>query len=142
VDEEACKTALFHICGPQGFSCARCGCARYYPVSGRDQYECAGCGQQFSITGGTFMHKTGLPLGKWFEAIALYNADPGISAAEFARKLELTKPTAWLLLKKIRQGLKTRWRIPLGEIASKKNMKTRKNFMALAHWGELSPAWT
>jgi hypothetical protein len=52
------------------------------------------------------MHKSRLPLRTWFEAVALYNADPHISAAEFARKLELTKPTAWLLQKKIRLGLK------------------------------------
>jgi transposase-like protein len=107
MDEETCKNELFRIRWPQGFSCARCGGTRYYPVSGRDQYECANCGRQFSITGGTFMHKSRLPLHKWFEAAALYNAGPGISAAEFARKLELTKPTAWLLLKKIRQGLTT-----------------------------------
>jgi transposase-like protein len=105
MDEEACKNALFRIRWPQGFSCAHCGCARYYLISGRGQYECAGCGRQFSLTSGTFMHQSRLPLRKWFEAVALYNADPGISAAEFARKLELTKPTAWLLLKKIRQGL-------------------------------------
>jgi transposase-like protein len=106
MDEEIYRNQLFRIRWPQGFSCARCGCARYYPVSGRDQYECAGCGRQFSITSGTFMHKSRLPLRKWFEAAVLYNAEPHISAARFAGKLELTKPTAWLLLKKIRLGLK------------------------------------
>jgi transposase-like protein len=119
MDEEIYKTELFRIRWPQGFSCAHCGCTRYYPISGRDQYECAGCGRQFSLTGGTFMHKSRLPLRKWFEAAALYNADGGISAAEFARKLKLTKPTAWLLLKKIRQGLTTgEGRILLVKIAS------------------------
>jgi predicted amidophosphoribosyltransferase len=117
MDEEACKNALFRICWPRGFSCARCGCTRYYPVSGRGQYECALCGRQFSLTGGTCMHKTRLPLRKWFEAAALYSADRTISAAEFARKLELTKPTAWLLLKKIKQGLTSGERILLGKIA-------------------------
>jgi transposase-like protein len=115
MDEEACKNALFRIRWPLGFSCARinssgvqCGCSRYYPIFGRDQYECAFCGRQFSITSGTFMHKSRLPLHKWFEAAALYHADPGISAAEAGRKLGLTKPTAWLALKKIRLGLQTR----------------------------------
>jgi hypothetical protein len=64
------------------------------------------------------MQKSRLPLRKWFEAAALYNADPGISAAEFARKLELTKPTAALLLKKIKRGLGSGGRILLAEIAS------------------------
>ncbi|MDR2618102.1 MAG: transposase [Treponema sp.] len=106
MDEEIYRIELFRIRWPQGFSCVHCRCTRYYPISGRDQYECAGCGRQFSVTGGTFMHKSRLPLRTWFEAVALYNADPHISAAEFARKLELTKPTAWLLQKKIRLGLK------------------------------------
>jgi hypothetical protein len=53
------------------------------------------------------MHKSRLPLRKWFEAVALYNAGPGISAAEAGRELGLTKPTAWLALKKIRLGLQT-----------------------------------
>jgi transposase-like protein len=121
MDEEFYRNELFRIRWPQGFSCAQCGCTRYYPVTrgepraggarranfGRDQYECALCHRQFSITSGTFMHKTRLPLRKWFEAATLYNTSSDISAAEFARKLELTKPTAWLLLKKIRQGLTT-----------------------------------
>jgi hypothetical protein len=62
------------------------------------------------------MHKTRLPLHTWFEAAALYYTDPRISAAEFARKLELTKPTAWLLLKKMNQGLKSGGRILLGKM--------------------------
>jgi hypothetical protein len=62
------------------------------------------------------MQKSRLPLRKWFEAAALYNADPGISAAEFARKLELTKPTAWLLLRKIDQGLKSGGRVLLAKM--------------------------
>jgi transposase-like protein len=118
MDEEACKNALFRIRWPGGFSCDRCGCTRYYPISGRDQYECSGCGRQFSITSGTCMHKSRLPLRTWFEAAALYSADRDISAAEFARKLKLTKPTAWLLLKKIKQGLTSGGRVLLGGIAS------------------------
>jgi transposase-like protein len=107
MDEEAYKKALFRIRWPQGFSCAHCHCTRYYSVSRRDQYECAHCGRQFSITSGTFMHRSRLPLRKWFEAVALYNASPDISAAQAGRKLGLTKPTAWLALKKIRLGLQT-----------------------------------
>jgi predicted amidophosphoribosyltransferase len=118
MDEEACKNALFRIRWPGGFICAHCGCRRYYPISGRDQYECSLCGRQFSITGGTCMHKSRLPLRTWFEAAALYSAGRDISAAEFARKLGLTKPTAWLLLKKIKQGLTSGDRILLGGIAS------------------------
>jgi transposase-like protein len=105
MDDAACKNALIRIRWPRGFSCARCGYARHYPISGRGQHECALCGRQFSLVSGTFMHRSRLPLHTWFQAAALYNADPGLSAAEWARRLCLTKPTAWLLLKKIRQGL-------------------------------------
>jgi hypothetical protein len=118
MDEEACKNALFRIRWPQGFSCAKCGGARYYLVSSRDLYECTHCGWQFSLTSGTFMSRSRLPLRKWFEAVALYNAAPDISAAEAGRKLGLTKPTAWLALKKIRLCLRTGERLFLSKIAS------------------------
>jgi hypothetical protein len=72
------------------------------------------------------MQKTRLPLHKWFEAAALYNTDHTISAAEFARKLKLTKPTAWLLLKKIDRGSKSRERILLSKIATMWIAKTRE----------------
>jgi transposase-like protein len=118
MDEEFYKTELFRIRWPEGFLCTRCGCTRYYPISGRGQYECARCGRQFSITGGTCMHRTRLPLSTWFKAAAVYSAGRDISAAEFARKLELAKPTAWRLLKKIKQGLTGGERVLLGKIAS------------------------
>jgi transposase-like protein len=123
MDEEACKKAIFRIRWPQGFSCpgrsgAICGCTRYYLVSCRNLFECARCGRQFSITSGTFMKKSRLPLRKWFEAVALYSAAPDISAAEAGRKLGLTKPTAWLALKKIRLGLQNGEGRILSEIAN------------------------
>jgi DNA-directed RNA polymerase subunit RPC12/RpoP len=104
-DEESCRAAIFRIHWPLGFACTDCGHTRYYPVSGRGQYECSACGRQFSLTGRTVMHKSRVPLHKWFWAVALYTDSPDISAAEMSRKLGLSKPTAWLLLKKIRQGL-------------------------------------
>ncbi|GHV95840.1 hypothetical protein AGMMS50293_21600 [Spirochaetia bacterium] len=117
-DENACQEWLFRYQWPDGFVCPHCGEVRYYKVPGRIQYECAGCGRQIALTNGTIMYKSRIPLYKWFGAVALYNADKEISAAELGRQLCLTKPTAWLMLKKIRAALKTReGRLLLAKIA-------------------------
>lgn len=103
--EDVCENWLFHYFWPDGFVCPRCGHDRFYPIPMRRQYECAGCGSQTALTGETFLHKSRIPMHKWFWAIALYDENSKISSAELGRKLELPKPTAWLILKKIRKAL-------------------------------------
>jgi hypothetical protein len=64
------------------------------------------------------MHRSRQPLRVWFEAVGLLYADSGISAAALGRKLGLTKPTACLMLKKIKLGLGTGDRLLLGKMAA------------------------
>jgi DNA-directed RNA polymerase subunit RPC12/RpoP len=119
MDDESCREMLFRIRWPLGFACPHCGHKRYYTVPDRGQYECAACGAQIALTGGTIMHKSKVPLHKWFEAIVLYNEDPTISAVKMARIAGLTKPTASLLLKKIRKSLTSqKGQVFLGRIAT------------------------
>ncbi|MFP3040279.1 transposase [Treponema primitia] len=110
---------LFRIRWPRGFICPRCGGRAYYPVQKRNQFECSVCGYQLSLSAGTLMHKSRIPLEKWFAAAALYDRSPDITPLNFSRALGLTKPTGSLLLKKIRQGLANRKnRILLSKMAS------------------------
>lgn len=52
------------------------------------------------------MHKSHTPLLTWFWAIFLVAHDKrGVSTTFIARELELTYPTAWLLLHKIRKAM-------------------------------------
>jgi transposase-like protein len=62
-----------------------------------------------SVTAGTVFHKTKLPLSYWFWAIFLVANDKrGISAMTLARFLDVSYPTAWLMLKKIREAMAAR----------------------------------
>ena len=81
--EEICWAELFRLRFPNGFVCPKCGCTEYYPVRGRNAFQCRACRHQTSVTAGTVMHRTHLPLTAWFWAIYLCATDKrGISAAQ------------------------------------------------------------
>jgi transposase-like protein len=54
---------------PTGFRCPGCGADKSWPHGGkRFTYECASCGKQTSVTAGTILHGSKLPLTVWFWA--------------------------------------------------------------------------
>ena len=68
-DEDACATWLFAARWPTGFRCPGCGAEKSWPHGGkRFTYECASCGKQTSVTAGTILHGSKLPLTVWFWA--------------------------------------------------------------------------
>ena len=69
--EEICRAELFRLRFPNGFVCPKCGCTEYYPVRGRNTFQCRACRHQTSVTAETVMHRTHLPLTAWFWAIYL-----------------------------------------------------------------------
>src|SRR4030088_784823 len=70
-------------------------------------YECAGCGKQTSVTAGTIMHHSKLPLTTWFWAAYLMATHSnGISALHLQRQLALgSYKTAWLMCAKLRRSM-------------------------------------
>jgi len=55
---------------------------------------------------GTIFHKSHVPLTKWFIAIFLAASDKrGVSAAKLSRDIDVSTPTAWLMLHKIRKAM-------------------------------------
>ena len=107
--EEACRTALFRLRFPNGFVCPKCGCTEYYPVRGRNTFQCRACRHQTSVTAGTVMHRTHLPLTAWFWAIYLCATDKrGISAVQLSRTLNICYESAWYLLHRIRRAMAQR----------------------------------
>lgn len=106
VDEQACQEYLFQCRWPDGFVCPRCQGGQYWPVRDR-LMQCAGCNYQVSLTAGTVLHKTRLPLRVWFWAAYLVSTvTPGISAAQLQRQLGLSRyDTAWTMLHKLRRAM-------------------------------------
>jgi hypothetical protein len=78
-------------------------------------YECAGCGRQTSVTAGTIMHHSKLPLTAWFWAAYLMATHSnGISALQLQRQLGFRSyKTAWLLCAKLRRSMLAPGRSPL-----------------------------
>ena len=108
-NEKACMEYLYSVKWPQGFECPVCGCRHGYTLKNRRQYQCARCRHQTSLTANTVMHRSHLPLTKWFWAIYLVACDKrGISALALAGKIEVCYETAWNMLRRIRAAMEMR----------------------------------
>jgi len=118
-DDEACRAYLFASRWPDGFSCPACGGGELGVEQRRHLWQCRGCGRQTSVTAGTAMHKTHLPLSLWFWAAYLVATHgPGISALQLQRQLGISRyETAWTILHKLRRSMVAPERQPLsGEV--------------------------
>ena len=107
--EEACRKHLFQQRWPEGFRCPKCCHHKYYFLEKRKLYQCTVCKHQISVTAGTVMHKSHTLLLTWFWVIFFAAHDKrGVSATFVSRELEISYPTAWLLLHKIRKAMAER----------------------------------
>lgn len=104
--EDACREELFHLRFPNGFICPKCGHRECYPIRTRNTYQCCACRHQTSVTAGTVMHRTRLPLTVWFWAIYHCAIDKrGISAVQLSHTLNICYDSAWHLLTRIRTAM-------------------------------------
>ena len=69
--------------------------------------QCAACRHQVSLTAGTVLHRTKIPLTHWFWATYLMTTDKrGVSALLVQRQLGLScYETAWMMLHKLRRAM-------------------------------------
>lgn len=114
-DEAGCAAFLFARRWPGGFTCPLCGSVRAAILKSRAHtYECLDCGRQTSVTAGTVMHRSKLPLTVWFWAAHLMSTHSnGMSARQLEDQLGLTYKTAWLLTQKLRRSMVDPDREPL-----------------------------
>ena len=116
LDEAACVAYLAAARWPQGFVCPSCGTGKAWRLQTKPwTWECAGCGKQTSVTAGTIMHHSKLPLTLWFWAAYLMATHSnGISALQLQRQLGLgSYKSAWLLCAKLRRSMVAGDRSPL-----------------------------
>jgi predicted RNA-binding Zn-ribbon protein involved in translation (DUF1610 family) len=79
-DEGSCAEYLAAARWPDGFVCPACGGTKAWRLETEPwTYECARCGHQTSVTAGTIMHKSRLPLTTWFWAAYVLANDRGTS---------------------------------------------------------------
>jgi transposase-like protein len=114
--DAACGEYLLAVRWPGGFVCPGCGHDHGWRLERpAPTFECASCGRQTSVTAGTVLHRTKLPLTTWFWAAYLMATHSnGISALQLQKLLGLgSYKTAWLLARKLRRAMVDPHRLPL-----------------------------
>ncbi len=112
-DDDAAREALESIRWPDGPICPHCGnLDRERIAKGQGKahrpglYYCAACNGQFTVTIGTVMERSKIPLSKWLLAMHLMAASKkGMSALQLQRMLGVTYKSAWFLCHRIREAM-------------------------------------
>ena len=103
--EAQCREYLASLRWESGYVCPRCGSRHAYQLA-NGRYQCAKCRHQVSVTAGTVLHKTHMPLTQWFLAFYFVCQDKrGISAVQLAAMIGTTYKTAWSMLRRIRTAM-------------------------------------
>jgi transposase-like protein len=128
--EDAAREHLEALHWPEGPFCPHCGsvkATRLPPQKGRKTkahpdgvirkgvIQCNDCRQQYTVTVGTVFESSKVALNKWLLANHLLCASKkGISGHQMARMLGVTYKTAWFMMHRIREAMKTVDNGPMG----------------------------
>lgn len=117
--DAACRAHMESVRWPDGPICPKCGAINQAAaISTRPGlYRCHGCQGQFTVTVGTAMEGTHLPLRLWYIAMFLIlNTAKPISAMSLHHHLGVQYRTCWHLLHRIRAMLADGETLPLAGI--------------------------
>jgi transposase-like protein len=110
-DEDAARAHLENLLWPHGPNCPRCGVMgdRITKLAGKSTrpgvYKCKDCRKPFSVTVGTVMERSHVPLHKWVLAAQLMaSSKASMSAHQLHRMLGTTYETAWFLFHRLREA--------------------------------------
>jgi len=93
---------------PHGVTCPICGCQKVSFLSTRRIWKCLDCRKQFSAKVGTIFEDSSIDLGKWLITLwILGNSKNGVSSYEIKRAIGVSQQTAWYMLHRIREAMKT-----------------------------------
>lgn len=108
-DEDSARKWFEDTRWPDGRACGKCGSTRTRKAShAKMPYWCSDCRSYFSVKTGTVMANSNLPLRKW--AIAIYQVMTslkGVSSMKLHRDLGISQPSAWHLLHRIREAMRS-----------------------------------
>ena len=109
-DEDAAYEMLESYLWPNGPVCPRCGGQDRITRSkgGREGlYRCGPCQRKFTITVGTVLESSHVPLTQWLQIIYLMvSSKKGISSHQVMRTLDCQYKTAWFMTHRIREAMK------------------------------------
>ena len=100
-------------------ACAHCGSVSVTRMQGTAHraglLTCRDCDKQFSVTVGTVMERSHIPLPKWVLGFHLMAASKkGMSSMQLSRMLDVTYKTAWFMSHRIREAMTEPNPAPLG----------------------------
>jgi transposase-like protein len=120
-DADKAREHLEAIHWPEGPVCPHCGADddRVTKLKGKSTrpgvYKCKDCEKPFTVTVGTVMEDSKIPLNKWLLAFAMVNASKkGVSAHQLHRQLGITYKSAWFMAHRIREAMKPTDHPPMG----------------------------
>jgi len=115
---EAAREWLESLRWPEGPVCSHCGAINHaYKTKKPGWYRCAEkeCRKDFTVTTGTVMERSHIPLNKWLVAFYMMNASKkGVSAHQLHRALDLDYKSAWFMCHRIREAMRAGGLAPLG----------------------------
>lgn len=104
--DERCRELLVRLRWPNGVECPRCKMPAVELATAKRLFYCKGCDYQFTVTSGTILNDSHLPLQKWFLAtLLLCESRKGHSANQMKRELGVSYKTAWYLCHRIRYAM-------------------------------------
>ncbi len=116
-DEDAAREYIEKMCWPDGPVCPHCGvvnkASKLHPRADskspvrKGVWQCRNCERQFTVTVGSVIEDSHIPLHKWLLAIHLMlSSKKGISAHQLMRNLEIgSYRSAWFMAHRIRWAL-------------------------------------
>jgi transposase-like protein len=117
-DAEEARQLIESIRWPHGPICGHCGEAkRHYATKRLGRWRCGNpeCRKDFTVTTGTVMESSHIPLNKWMMGFYLMSeSKKGMSAHQLHRALGVTYKTAWFMAHRIREAMRAGGLEPLG----------------------------
>jgi len=121
-DADKAREHLEKLYWPDGPACRHCGNVdpiRISKLAGKSTrpgvYWCNECDKPFTVTVGTVMEDSKIPLNKWVLAFHLMAASKkGMSALQISRMLGVSYKSAWFLCHRIREAMAPATSGPIG----------------------------
>lgn len=109
-NEDAARAHVESVRWPNGPICPHCGSDHVTRLHGKSHRKglihCNACEQPFTVTVGTVMERSKIPLAKWVLGFHLMAASKkGVSSHQLHRMLGITYKSAWFLSMRIREAM-------------------------------------
>lgn len=119
-DETAARAHMEAIRWPHGPTCPHCGSVENITrMEGKSHraglFQCNACRGAFTVTNGSVMERSHIPLPKWVLAFHLMaSSKKGVSAHQLHRMLGITYKSAWFMAHRVREAMRDTNPGPLG----------------------------